>query len=557
HSCVFRCSCLRAAHRTYAQTTPTSRYSSIPTPTLTNQRDPLPLSDAQRRTIYALSTPPGKSGVAVIRISGPDALHVWQRMVRPTRSRSKTTDTSQDPSMPDRTRSRTRNSDDEASQHQHRSPEPWKLERCHLVDPHTAEHLDDALSVIFRAPRSFTTEDVLELHVHGGRAVISAVLAALARVPGCRPASPGDFTRRAYEGGRLDLTQVEGLQDLVDAETDSQRRAALRVAGGEARDGFCALREEIVGCLALVEALIDFGEGEDIEEGVFEEAIRRARHLRDKVQSILADNRRGEIMRAGIRLAIFGPPNVGKSSLLNFLARREAAIVTHVPGTTRDIVELSLDIDGLPVLIADTAGLRETADEVEQIGIEKARKAVQAADASLLVLACPDAITYATPSGPRLEIPSELAPLVTRDTLILLNKTDLLPTPALAPVEALANTLPQRSWAVSLTSQASTSGFLAGLSTALQDRYNLHLHRDEAENEDASARHPLITHARHRAHLESALGFLDAFLDTRVEDVVLGAEELRYAAQAVGKISGLVDAEDVLDVIFSQFCIGK
>ncbi|KAH9963246.1 tRNA modification GTPase TrmE [Russula dissimulans] len=526
-----RCPLLPIARCTH---TLASRYRPIPslaqtttTTSSTNERSALPLSDAQRKTIYALSTPPGKSGVAVVRVSGPDALSVWQRMTRTARTTTHL--------------------------QQRRLPEPWKLERCHVVDPQTSEHLDDALSVFFRSPRSFTTEDVLELHVHGGRAVINAVLSALAHVPGCRPAQPGEFTRRAYEGGRLDLTQVEGLQDLVDAGTESQRRAALRVAGGAARADFNALREEIVGCLALVEALIDFGEGEDLEEGVFEEAMRRARRLRDRIQSILADNRRGEIMRAGIRLAIFGPPNVGKSSLLNFLARREAAIVTHVPGTTRDILELSLDIGGLPVLVADTAGLRETADEVERIGIERARKAVQAADASLLVLACPDAISSTTTSDPRLEIPSELAPLVTRDTFILLNKTDLLPrSSALAPA-ALANAFPQHAgWAVSLASQTGTSDFLAGLATALQDRYRL---VQGAQSEDASA--PLITHARHRAHLESALGFLDAFLDTRVEDVVLGAEELRYATRAVGKISGLVDAEDVLDVIFSQFCIGK
>jgi len=215
-------------------------------------------------------------------------------------------------------------------------------------------------------------------------------------------------------------------------------------------------------------------------------------------------------------------------------------------------LELSLDISGLPVLVADTAGLRETADEVEQIGIEKARKTVSDADASLLVLACPDAVSLSTPSGPRLEIPAELAPLVTPHTFVLLNKTDLLPTSALAPA-ALPTALPQHGWAVSLTSQAGTDDFLAGLAKALQDRYQL---LQDAESEDASA--PLITHARHRAHLESALGFLEAFLDTRgVEDVVLGAEELRYAAQAIGKISGLVDVEDVLDVIFHQFCIGK
>ncbi|KAH9978113.1 tRNA modification GTPase TrmE [Lactifluus volemus] len=488
----------------------------------------LPLSDAQRKTIYALSTPPGKSGVAVIRVSGPEALHVWHRT---TRAATQHKETQSQPRS-------------QSALH----PEPWKLERRHVVDPHTSELLDDALAVYFRAPRSFTTEDVLELHVHGGRAVVGAVLAALARVPGCRPAAPGEFTRRAYDGGRLDLTQVEGLRDLVDADTESQRRAALRVAGGETRVKFQALREEIIACLALVEALIDFGEGEDIEEGVFEEARQRAQRLKDKIQSILSDNRRGEIMRAGIRLAIFGPPNVGKSSLLNFLAQREAAIVTHVPGTTRDILELSLDIGGLPVL--------ETADEVECIGIERAQKAVQAADASLLVLAFPDAISV-TPSGPRLEIPSELVPLVTPNTFVLLNKTDLLLPTSSESSAALAAAVPQygshgRCWAVSLASQAGTGEFLAGLATALQDRYGIL--QDSSGDADA----PLIAHARHRAHLESALGFLDAFLVMRDPDeIVLGAEELRYAAQAVGKISGLVDVEDVLDVIFSQFCIGK
>ncbi|KAI9466691.1 tRNA modification GTPase TrmE [Lactarius psammicola] len=481
--------------------------------------DTLPLSDAQRKTIYALSTPPGKSGVAIIRVSGPEALSVWQRMVRSTRGASRL---GRDKGDEGRTKAR-------PPPH---LPEPWKLERCHILDPHTSEILDEALAVFFRGPRSFTTEDVLELHVHGGRAVVGTVLAALARVPGCRPAAGG-------RGGRLDLTQVEGLRDLVDADTESQRRAALRVARGGARAQFHALREEVVACLALVEALIDFGEGEDLEEGVFAQARQRAQRLRDKIQSILSDNRRGEIVRAGIRLAIFGPPNVGKSSLLNFLAQREAAIVTRVPGTTRDILELSLDIGGLPVSVADTAGLRETADEVEQIGIERARRLVQVADASILVLSFPDAI------------PAELAPLVTPNTFILLNKIDLVPTSVLT---ATLSALPQPScWAVSLASQSGTDEFLAGLAKELQNRYNL-LQDAEGEDENAS----LITHARHRAHLETALGFLDAFLDTRApEDIVLGAEELRYAAQAVGKISGLVDVEDVLDVIFSQFCIGK
>ncbi|KAI0316134.1 hypothetical protein OF83DRAFT_1060864 [Amylostereum chailletii] len=493
----------------------------------TKERKELVPSDAQRQTIYALSTPPGKAGVAVVRVSGPDALEVRRRMVRPARTRSRDVLAATAP----------------------RPVEPWKMERCTIVHPVGNETLDDGLAVFFRGPKSFTTEDVLELHIHSGRALLAAVLGALAQLPGCRPAAPGEFTRRAFEGGRLDLTQVEGLRDLVEAETEGQRKAALRVAGGAARAGFGKLREEMIGCLALVEALIDFGEGEEIEDGVFEQARDRVRRLRDRVHALLSDKRRGEILRSGVRLAIFGPPNAGKSSLLNFLAQRDAAIVTHIPGTTRDILELSLDIGGLPVVVADTAGLRATEDVVERIGVGRAKDAVQAADVSLLVLSAPDVLVR-TPTGTRLVIPPDVRPLLTPDTLVLLNKLDLLP-PDLVP-DALAASPPHPArWTASLTSGEGTSEFLSGFAATLQKRYDL------LDATDSTAEAPLITHARHRTHLESALAFLDAFLAIGADDVVLGAEELRYAAQAVGKISGLVDVEDVLDVIFRDFCIGK
>ncbi|KAI0069101.1 tRNA modification GTPase TrmE [Artomyces pyxidatus] len=474
----------------------------------------LVLSDAQRRTIYALSTPPGKAGVAVVRISGPDALAAWQRIVR-------------SPSRKGKTRAS--------------GPEPWKMERCKIVDPMSEEVLDDGLALFFRGPKSFTTEDVLELHIHSGRAIIASVLTSLSRLPFLRPAEAGEFTRRAFEGGRLDLTQVEGLKDLIDAETETQRKAALRVAGGSTRTQFEELRQEIIKCLALVEALIDFGEGEDLEEGVFEQARERAQHLRNRVQAILSDNRRGEILRSGIRLAIFGPPNAGKSSLLNFLAQREAAIVTHIPGTTRDILELSLDIEGLPVIVADTAGIRTTDDLVENIGVERAKQAVETADVTLLVLSLPDVLRY-DQSGLRIVVPEHIKALLLPTTFVLLNKMDLCPSVSLEQVEGLLADLPSPAgWLVSLTSDAGTAQFVSGFAKALQERDDV----------------PLITHSRHRTHLESVLRFLDAFLDTTSDDVVLGAEELRYAAQAVGKISGLIDVEDVLDVIFRDFCIGK
>ncbi|KAJ6627430.1 hypothetical protein B0H10DRAFT_2210364 [Mycena sp. CBHHK59/15] len=470
------------------------------------------LSDAQRPTIYALSTPPGKAAVAVVRVSGPAAFDVWKRLVVSSKKSA--------PVL----------------------PEPWKMERCHVVHPETSEILDDGLAVFFKGPRSFTTEDVLELHIHSGRAIISSVLAALARLPYCRPAEPGEFTRRAFQGGRLDLTQVEGLKDLIDAETEGQRRVALRAAGGVVRTQFEGLRTEIISCLAKLEALIDFGEGEEIEDGVYEEARERAGKLLHTIQAHLQDNRRGEILRTGVRLTIFGPPNVGKSSLLNFLAQREAAIVTSVPGTTRDILALSLDLGGVPVIVSDTAGLRMTDDLVEVIGVERARNAIQAADISLCVLACPDVDSIGDEAS--LEFPASVKALINDNTFILFNKIDLHKD---RDPSRLCS--PQR-WATSLKTGQGTADFLAGFTEALQKKYSLH-------DDLASSHTPLITHARHRVHLESAAQFIEAFLATSPDDIVLGAEELRYAAKAVGKVSGLIDVEDVLDALFRDFCIGK
>ncbi|KAI1793014.1 tRNA modification GTPase TrmE [Ganoderma leucocontextum] len=485
-----------------------------------NRTSNLVLSDAQRQTIYALSTPPGKAGVAVIRVSGPDALDVWRGMVW-TRAEGK----------------------GKVWEH---DPEPWKMHRCSVVHPESGEVLDDGLAVFFKGPRSFTTQDVLELHVHSGRAIISSVLNAISFFPFCRPAERGEFTRRAFEGGRLDLTQVEGLRDLIDAETESQRKLALRTAGGTTRARLETLRNEIIQCLALVEALIDFGEGEDIEEGVYDQARVRVLGLRDTIQHHLSDNRRGEIMRSGIRLAIFGPPNAGKSTLLNFLAQREAAIVTPIPGTTRDVLEVSLDIGGLPVIVADTAGLRKTDDVVEKIGVERATHLVQSSDVSLCVLSAPEVLTGSAASGSSLEIPSTIAPLLKDDTFILLNKMDLL-----SPDTRLPSTVSHKTWGVSLGTGEGSRFFMDHFGKALQQRYHL------LEGGGFHGEQPLITHSRHRAHLENALQFLDAFLDTPLEDVVFAAEELRYAAQAIGKISGLIDVEDILDAVFRDFCIGK
>ncbi|KIY45972.1 tRNA modification GTPase TrmE [Fistulina hepatica ATCC 64428] len=456
------------------------------------------LSTAQRKTIYALSTPPGKAGVGVIRVSGPAALAVWSRLIK-------------------------------AKNRKQDFPVPWKFERCHIVHPEDGRVIDDALSVFFKAPKSFTSEDVLELHVHSGRAIIASVFSALATFPSCRPAEAGEFTRRAFLGGRLDLTEVEGLRDLIDAETEGQRRLALRAASGSVRNQYEQIRSDIIHCLALVEALIDFSE-EDVEDGVYDQARGQARRLLANIEALLDDGHRGEIIRSGIKLAIFGPPNAGKSTLLNFLAKREAAIVTSVPGTTRDILELSLDIDGLPVIVADTAGLRKSEDLVESIGIERARAAVQQADISLCVLSLESAAAG---------LPQDMQDLVSADTYFLFNKNDLA-------VDTQQHTSKPNSWTVSLATGDGTETFMTGLSAALQKRFQF-------KGDDDNA--PIITHARHRSHLTSAAQFLRAFIEA--EDVIFGAEELRYAAKEIGKISGEIGVEDVLDSIFRNFCIGK
>ncbi|KAG1902855.1 tRNA modification GTPase TrmE [Suillus fuscotomentosus] len=458
------------------------------------------LSDAQRRTIYALSTPPGKAGIAVIRISGPDALEVWQRVTRRNKSGA--------------------------------VPTPWMFQRRHVVDPETEERLDDSLTVFFKSPKSFTTEDTLELHIHSGRAVLSAVLRALAKLPYCRPAVPGEFTRRAFEGGRLDLTQVEGLRDLIDAETEAQRRVAVSGAEGAARARYAALRSQILECLVFVEGFIDFGEDVDElgQEAMIREAHNRALNIINSIRSHLHDNRRGEILRSGIKLAIFGPPNAGKSSLFNFLAQRDAAITSPIPGTTRDVLTLTLDIGGFPVVLSDTAGLRETLDTVEQVGVGRAGNAVKEADLSLCVLSLPDVLS--SRDNALVRIPDEVKNHLKPDTLFLLNKSDTI------------ESLPLNH----LRTSEGTQSFLDGLAQVLRSRYS--------DGFDYTS--PLITHARHRDMLERAVMHLEEFIAFSPSEVDIAAESLRYAARAIGSVSGLdVGVEEVLGGIFSSFCVGK
>ncbi len=299
-------------------------------------------------TIFALSSGRPPAAVAVVRVCGPQAGRALQRLIG-------------------------------------RVPPPRHATLARVRDPASGEVIDEALALWFPGPHSETGEDMAELQLHGGHAVIAAVLEALASIEGCRPAEPGEFTRRAFENGRLDLTAVEGLADLVAAETAAQRRQAFRQLKGMIGDRAEAWRRQIIEALALVEARIDFSDEADVPEDLIGPALHAAQQLRSEITAALADGARGERLRDGLVVAIAGPPNAGKSTLLNRLARREAAIVSPYPGTTRDVIEVHLDLDGYPVTLLDTAGIRESDDPVEREGVRRARARAAAADLVLWV----------------------------------------------------------------------------------------------------------------------------------------------------------------------------
>lgn len=378
--------------------------------------------------------------------------------------------------------------------------------------------IDQGLVLWFPAPGSATGEDVAEFHVHGGRAVVAAMFAALLRVEGLRPAEPGEFTRRAFENGKLDLTEAEGIDDLIHADTDRQRRQALRhlqgLLGHRAEDW----RRQVIEAAALVEAGIDFSDEGDVPDDLAAPARARIEALRDDIAAALAASARSERLRDGLTVAIAGPPNAGKSTLLNALARREAAIVSPYAGTTRDVIEVQFDLDGYPVTLLDTAGMRETADPVEQEGVRRAR--ARAAEADLVLWVCePQDRT----------LPQE--PDWQASVWVIRNKIDLDGT-TLEKGEAFA---------ISAARGDGMTDLLAAVARFASDYFG----GDNA----------LISRTRHRVLLEEAGTALGQALAELEPELV--AEHLRVAAQCLGRITARIDVEDVLDVIFRDFCIGK
>ena len=428
------------------------------------------------KTIFGVATSPGKAGVAIVRISGDSALDAARRLG--------------------------------AEGLGVRVAELRKL----IFE---GELIDEAVVIYFKAPHSFTGEDVVELHTHGSTAVLKRLLAILTEMPNLRLAEPGEFSRRAFENGKMDLTEAEGLADLIEAETASQHKQAMRQMQGKLGEIYDKWRAEIIESLAFIEAYIDFPD-EDLPPELVERLNKKIDNLKSAIGNHLNDNHRGEKLRSGLHAVIIGAPNTGKSSLLNYLAGREAAIVSATAGTTRDVIEVQMEIGGYQITIADTAGLRETKDEIENEGIRRALQHAENADIKILMF----------------EAGSEdvqTKSMIDENSIVVTNKIDKAET-KLAGAQ------------ISLKTGEGLDGLLNILSKKVVEKFGI-------------GESPMITRARHREALIKALAALQNFsLEKPIE---LAGEDLRYAAYEIGRITGKIDVDDILDVIFSQFCIGK
>lgn len=433
-------------------------------------------------TIVALSSGAPPAGVAVIRISGPEAIAVLEKLTGSI------------------------------------GP-PRQMHLRTIRDPGTSEAIDRVLAVHFAGPHSFTGEDSAELHCHGSRAVVERVLELIAKLEGCRLAEAGEFTRRAFENGRLDLTQVEGIGDLIAAQTQAQRRQAARRTEGELAKALESWRAQIVKLRAEVEARLDFADEGDVAPALPAGMADELAALVRQISAILDNYSGGRLVREGVRVALTGAPNAGKSTLMNRLARSEVAIVTEVPGTTRDVIEVPLNVDGYLFLVADTAGVRPTDDRVEAEGVRRAQARI--ADSDLVI------------------------------ELIAPDSDDI-------PVEVPAGVELWRVGSKADLGEASVPGLVMEISALAGDGMDIlkAALTQFAERHTSGEEAALVSHARDREHLERAAAALDGARD-RLAAPELLAEELRQASDALGRLTGAVDAEEVLDAIFAGFCIGK
>ena len=442
-------------------------------------------------TIYALSSGPGISGVAVIRISGENTSKVIKLLTGKE------------------------------------IPKPRIATLRKINNINTSELIDEGIILWFPGPQSYTGEDMAEIHVHGGKAVILSVQNEISKIDNCRIAEPGEFTKLAFQNGKINLLKAESIADLISAETEIQRLQAVEIMKGKSSEKFNQLREKLLKILSFVEAKIDFPD-EELPEENLKKIKKDSLDVVNEINKILDDQKAGEIIREGFKIAIVGPTNAGKSSLLNNLSNREVAIVSEIAGTTRDVVETHLNIDGYPVIISDTAGIRDSKDEIEKKGIKLSLKKAENADLKLVVV-----------DAKSIDLSGFLNDLLKNNALLVINKSDLLKEKLDPEISKLNHVL------ISLKDNLNIDKLIVKIKNNLKNKF--------ISNEDI-----LITRERHRQHLEQCVNHLSNFLDKNdKKDFDKAAEDLRLATRHLGMIVGKVDVEEIIGSIFNDFCIGK
>ena len=442
-------------------------------------------------TIYALSSGPGISGLAVIRVSGPETKRIIENLTN---------------SPP---------------------PKPRYATLKKFSKINTNEVIDEGILLWFPGPQSYTGEDMAEFHVHGSRAVIEAIHAAISKIGDCRMAEPGEFTKIAFQNGKINLLKAESISDLISAETEMQRQQAIKIMSGKSSEKFNDLRNRLLKILSNVEAKIDFPE-EDLPDEIIKNIKIESKKIKEEIQKILSDNKVGELIREGFKIAIVGPANAGKSSLLNFLSNRDVAIVSEIAGTTRDVIEVHLNLDGYPVTISDTAGIRDSKDEIERKGVKLALKKAENSDLNIILIEPKSA-----------DFTGFLNDLVNEKGLIVVNKSDL-------GIEKIDQEIKKyKPIYLSVKEEKNLDVLIKAIKEKLKKKF--------IKSDDI-----LITRERHRQNLEQCVFHLNNFEQKNsLEEFDKASEDLRLATRHLGVIAGKVDVEEILGSIFNDFCIGK
>ena len=442
-------------------------------------------------TIYALSSGPGISGIAVVRVSGKDTSEVIKQITRED--------------LP--------------------SPRVATLKKFNKID--TNELIDEGVIIWFPGPNSYTGEDLAEFHVHGSRAVISALHSSISKIKNCRLAEPGEFTKIAFQNGKINLLKAESIADLVSSETEIQRKQAIKIMSGKSSDQFNSWREKLLKILSHVEAKIDFPD-EDLPKDILSEIQKTSDQVSSEIKKILDDQKVGERIREGFKIAIVGPINAGKSSLLNYLSKRDVAIVSEIAGTTRDVIETHLNLDGYPVVVSDTAGIRDSKNEIEKKGIKLALNRAEDADLKLVII-----------DAKNVDFTGVLKDLVDENAILVVNKSDLLNGKLNEKLKKYDYVL------ISIKNNSNLDKLILKIKSKLENKFLSH-------------GDILITRERHRQHLEQCINHLQNFKNKNgSEEFDKAAEDLRLATRHLGMIVGKVDVEEILGSIFNDFCIGK